>query len=317
VLLLGEILIDFLGEGGQALEEAALFRPSPGGAPANAAAAAARAGARARFAGCVGRDAFGRLLRAALVAAGVDCTALIEHDQLFTTLAFVLPLARGDSGFQFMRGADAALSPDHLPDSLFAGAAALGCGGVSLSAPQSRAATLHALRRARAAGATAFFDVNFRPRLWPSASAAGEAAAEAIALADVVKCNEAELELLCGTTGSTAARAATLLRPGGPEAVLVTLAERGALWVSPTAAVEQAGFAVRDLDAVGAGDCFLGTMLAWWAAEGAGRPASLAPERVARALRRACAAAALSTTRLGAIAAMPSAAEVDAFLART
>jgi ribokinase len=59
------------------------------------------------------------------------------------------------------------------------------------------------------------------------------------------------------------------------------------------------------VDTVGAGDCFCGVLAA---ALAAGLP-------VPAALRRASAAAALSTTRHGAQDSMPTAAEVDAFLA--
>jgi fructokinase len=315
VVLVGEVLIDFLGEGGAMLEEARLFRPSPGGAPANAAVAAARAGAAAAFVGCVGDDAFGRLLRGALERAGVDTATLRVHGSLFTTLAFVLPQARGDSGFQFMRGADAALGPEDLPP--LSGVAAVGCGGVSLSAPAARAATLAALAAGREAGALTCFDVNYRPRLWPSAAAAAGAAAEAAAACEVLKCNESELQLLAGADGGVEERAARLLgRDGsGPDAVVVTRAERGALWVGRGGTAAHPGFPVAALDAVGAGDCFLGTLLAAWAAGPPRRAAGLPAEAAAALLRRCCAASALQTTRPGAMAAMPDAAEVDALLA--
>jgi len=321
VALVGEILVDLLGEGGQSLEAAALFRPSPGGAPANAAVAAARAGATAAFVGRVGDDAFGRLLRATLEGAGVDARLLRADPALFTTLAFVMPAARGAHGFQFMRGADAALSPSDLPPELFAGLAALGCGGVSLSAPEARRSTLAALRGARATGALTVFDVNWRPPLWPSRSEALEAFREAVTLADLVKCNEAELELLCGSGAGAEEAARGLLqaegRPG-PAAVVVTLGDQGALWVGPTGGVRHRGFAVDAVDAIGAGDCFTGTLLAWWArhvrAGGREELRRLPAERIATLLRRCNAAAALSTLLPGAMGAMPTAERVDAFL---
>lgn len=318
VALVGEILVDMLGEGGASLEEAALFRPAPGGAPANAAVAAAMAGATAFFAGRVGQDAFGRLLSGTLRGAGVDTRFLLTDPGRFTTLAFVLPAARGAHGFQFMRGADAALSAADLAPELFTGLSALGCGGVSLSAPESRAATLAALRAARTAGALSVFDVNWRPLLWSSPDEALAAFREAAALADVVKCNEVELELLCGAGDPVDAARRLLGGAAGPRAVVVTLGERGALWVDRGAATSHPGFAVEAVDAIGAGDCFTGTLLAWCAREAAaGRDAlvGLTGGNAARLLERCNAASALSTLRPGAMAAMPPAAAVDAFLA--
>src|SRR5580692_7652404 len=66
------------GPGATVLGGAAAF--APGGKGANQAVAAARLGAasgiRVRMVGCVGDDDFGRALRAALVAEGVDDTSV-------------------------------------------------------------------------------------------------------------------------------------------------------------------------------------------------------------------------------------------------
>ncbi len=330
VLCVGEALVDLLGEGGDRIESAALFRPAPGGAPANAAVAAARAGAPVRFAGCVGRDAFGRLLREALAGAGVDCAWLLRHPERATTLAFVMPAGVGDLGFEFFRGADAALSPADLPAAAFAGVAAVGCGGVALSAEPSRAATLAVLAAARQHGAAAVFDVNWRPRLWPGEAEGAARSREAVAACDVLKCNAGELALLAGPDGDLVARARGLLAGPdgpGPVAAAVTLGEEGAVWITAGGVVRHPGFKVGAVDAVGAGDCFTGYLLAGLARLTAGarsRPgavraalAELAADRITELLTRCNAAAALSTTRPGGMGAMPDGAEVDAWRHRS
>jgi ribokinase len=88
--------------------------------------------------------------------------------------------------------------------------------------------------------------------------------------------------------------------------VIITKGADGAEWHSPNASLlSLPSFPVTPIDTTGAGDCFAGTIAA-------ALDAGLLPEQ---ALRRASAAAALQVTRAGAAAAMPSAAEVDAFLA--
>lgn len=88
--------------------------------------------------------------------------------------------------------------------------------------------------------------------------------------------------------------------------VIITKGADGAEWHSPNAALLTIpSFRVTPVDTTGAGDCFAGTIAA-------ALDAGLPPEQ---ALRRATAAAALQVTRPGAAAAMPTAAEVDAFLA--
>ncbi|RUS59590.1 ribokinase [Pseudorhodobacter sp. E13] len=87
--------------------------------------------------------------------------------------------------------------------------------------------------------------------------------------------------------------------------VIITRGADGAEWHSPKAEpLFMRAFPVTALDTTGAGDCFAGTIAA-------ALDAGLSPEQ---ALRRASAAAALQVTRLGAAAAMPTAAEVDMFL---
>jgi fructokinase len=305
-------LVDFLGEDGTSLVDATRFRPAPGGAPANVAVAVARAGAPVAFVGRVGRDAFGQRLRGVLEEAGVDCGQLLVDPEAHTTLAFVVPAARGAHGFEFVRGADARLAPEDLPAPLLQGRSALGCGGVSLSGEPARSATLHALRAARAAGVLAVFDVNWRPALWPSPQEAVAAFREAIALADVIRCNEAELDLLLGREGASPEQARALL--GSATAVVLTRGHRGAAWVDTRRVLTHPGFPVDAVDAIGAGDCFTGTLLAWWDGRPAAAPGALADKDVATLLCRCNAAAALSTLHPGAMAAMPPRARVDRFL---
>ena len=79
------------GPGATVLGGAAAF--APGGKGANQAVAAARLGAPSgigvRMVGCVGGDDFGRALRAALVAEGVDDTALRTVPGVPTGIAMI------------------------------------------------------------------------------------------------------------------------------------------------------------------------------------------------------------------------------------
>jgi ribokinase len=88
--------------------------------------------------------------------------------------------------------------------------------------------------------------------------------------------------------------------------VIVTLGGEGSVWVTEKGIARQRAFPVRSIDTVGAGDCFCG-VLAAALAEGS---------RVGDALRRASAAAAISTTRRGAQPAMPERSEIEEFLSR-
>ncbi|MEM0988721.1 MAG: ribokinase [Pseudomonadota bacterium] len=125
-----------------------------------------------------------------------------------------------------------------------------------------------------------------------------DAAAEVLPNADLLCVNEVEAGQLAGHLG---------VAPDDlPVAeVLVTLGARGVRYRGPDGQTELPGFAVDVVDTTGAGDTFLGVFLA--ALDG-GAP-------VRDALRRAAAAAAIQVTRPGAADAIPTKAEVDAFLA--
>ena len=113
-----------------------------------------------------------------------------------------------------------------------------------------------------------------------------------------------DTSLLVMNTGEAAElRAAFGALP--PIECLITQGAKGAEWISPgTEPLFIQAFRVTPIDTTGAGDCFIGTLAAALDA-GLDRP---------RAMRRAAAAAAIQVTRPGAAQAMPTAAEVDAFL---
>ena len=74
------------------------------------------------------------------------------------------------------------------------------------------------------------------------------------------------------------------------------------------------GFPVKTVDATGCGDSFIAGML-WQLVRAGDWRSQLTPERLRVALRYANAVGALTATKQGVIPSLPTAAEVDAFLA--
>ena len=97
------------------------------------------------------------------------------------------------------------------------------------------------------------------------------------------------------------AAAAALLKAGGAGSVVVTLGQEGCLWLD-TAVHHRSAAAVKAVDTTGAGDSFCGALVAALAGHVA----------FENAISRSQAAAAISVTRRGAFAALPSAAELQA-----
>ena len=303
---IGEILIDLTQVG---VTELGIprFVSNPGGAPANAAVAAAKLGADAGFIGCVGRDAFGAFLRSTLVSQGVDTAGLVETDQAPTTLAVVSVDSTGERSFQFYRkpGADICLEETMLDKSLLDSAKILHFGSVSLTADPSRAATMAAVRYAKVRGALITYDPNYRANLWQDEETAVEAMRRPLPLVDVLKISDEETALLSGF--SAPEEAAEALEAQGISLVLVTLGADGVLYRFRGKTGRVPGFATKVADTNGAGDTFFGAVLSALTEKSL---VELEEEELREILKLANCAASITTSRPGAIPAMPTLQEV-------
>jgi ribokinase len=255
-----------------------------GGKGANQAVAVARLGASVAMVGRVGRDAFGRELTRTLRDEGVSTRSVLTSDRS-TGAALIEVDERGENSIAVAPGANADLLPEDVSRKAIAGsdvvAAALEVPLASIEA---------AFRLARLCGA----------RTVLNAAPAQSVPLSLLRLTDVVIVNEPELAMLLGrdprdSLGESEAQAARELQTAPEQLVVVTLGERGALALVGDSVVEQPAFRVATVDSTGAGDAFVAGFLVgrWWT------------DGVVSALRLACAAGALATTRPGAQPSMP------------
>lgn len=306
ITAVGEILID-LTQNGVNAQGIPQFAANPGGAPANLAVAAARLGARTAFIGKVGRDSFGELLKSTLVQNNVDVSGMVTDPVRHTTLAVVSLDSTGERRFSFYRdpSADVNLSAEEIRDEQLKNTRVLHFGSVSLTADPARTATLHAVRRAKELGAVISCDPNYRANLWPDEATAVRRMLEPLALVDVLKVSDEELPLLTGTEDLESGSAK--LASYGIRLILVTLGPKGAFYRlgDKTGLVPGVPCVVGDTN--GAGDTFFGAALS--------RLCKLdldtvtVPELEA-ILALANRAASVTTSRHGAIPAMPTLAEL-------
>lgn len=313
VTALGELLIDFAPK--QADEDGRLmFAASPGGAPANVCTMAAKLGAKAAFVGKVGQDGFGTFLRSVLSENHVSCRGLRMDEKARTSLAFVTLGDNGERDFCFYRtnGADTQLHPEELDDALLRGSKFLHFGSLSLTQEPCRSATIRAVELARAGGAIISYDPNYRPPLWENVSQALEMMRLGLRLADIVKVSLEEAQLLTGRENPDQAAAA--LQDMGPRVIFITGGASGCFCYTEAARVYAPGFPVKAVDTTGAGDTFQGTMLYLLRDLSLEEIATLNTARLTRYATIANAAAAIATTKLGAISAMPDKAALNAFL---
>lgn len=308
----GEALIDFLADRpGLSLTEARSFTWAAGGAPANVAVAAARLGIDTAFMGKIGKDPFGAHIRETLAASGVDVSRLLATGKARTALAFVALPTPDDPQFMFFRhpSADMLYRPEELDEGFLHAAQVLHFGSIALIADPCRSANLAAAEMVRSGGGFVSFDANYRPALWPSASAR-ERILATLPLCDVLKVNEGEVRLLAGKNDLVVG-AQDLLQVG-PKVCLVTMGAEGSIYVTPRSSGHVPSYTVRSVDATGCGDGFMAAALKGIMA--LGDPSLLGPLDLEEILRYANAVGALTATKKGGIPSLPTAAQVEVFL---
>ena len=308
ITAIGEILID-LTQSGVTEQGIPRFDANPGGAPANLAVAAARLGARSAFVGRGGKDSYGAFLHRTLEDNAVDVSGLSVDPVQHTTLAIVALDENGERTFSFYRdpSADVNLRFEDVPKELLAETRVLHFGSVSLTAEPARSATLAAAREAKAQGALISYDPNYRASLWPDESTAVSRMLEPLDLVDVLKVSDEELPLLTGTADLTLGSAVLAAR--GIRLILVTLGAKGAFYRFGEKTGVVPGVKVQVGDTNGAGDTFFGAALSRIVKLDSLE--ALTTEELEGILRFANRAAAITTSRHGAIPAMPTIEEVS------
>lgn len=268
-----------------------VFLRDAGGKGLNQAIAAARLGARAGLITAVGEDAAAADVVEALEQGGIATDHVLRVSEMPTACTLICVDARGRKQTASRPGANQALKGSHMSGELLARAQVV---LAQLEIPLET--VLHAARLAKGAGATFMLD----------AAPATDIPNELIVLVDVVSLNSWEAQVVSRIDvkdRASALAAGRAIRGRGARAVTIGLA-KGRAVVSDAGEEWLPSHSVRVIDTTGAGD-----------ACAAGIAVALAE---ARSFAEACvfghAAAALATTRLGALASLPLRAAVHALL---
>lgn len=303
IVAIGEVLIDLTqtGTDGAGVPQ---YAANPGGAPANLAVAAARLGASTALISKVGQDAFGRYLRKVMEENKVDVSALTVDEEQHTTMAVVSVDENGERDFTFYRdpGADSMLLKDEIPLGLLKEARFLHFGSVSLTREPARTTTLCAAETARALGAVITYDPNYRANLWPDRDTAIRRMRKPLDMVDILKISDEELPLLADTDDLEAGTAA--LAEHGIRLILVTLGPNGVFYRFDDKTGTVPGVPCTVGDTNGAGDTFFGAFLSRLSRLDG--PDCLTADMLEEMLAFANKAASITTSRRGAIPAMPT-----------
>ncbi|MDH2899025.1 ribokinase [Rahnella variigena] len=267
-----------------------------GGKGANQAVAAGRSGADISFIACVGDDDIGERVRKQLASDHIDTQPIEAIKDTTTGVALIFVNAEGENVIGIDAGANKAVTPEYLDryKQQVIGASAL------LMQLESPLETVIAAAKIAKDNGT---QVILNP------APACELPDELLARVDMITPNETEAEKLTGIkvdNNEDAARAAKALHDKGIATVIITLGSKG-VWLSQNGEGKLvAGFRVKAVDTIAAGDTFNGALVT----------ALLEGKPMDSAVRFAHAAAAIAVTRPGAQPSVPWRKEIDDFLAQ-
>lgn len=264
----------------------------PGGKGANQAVAAGRLSERVHLVGKLGRDAFGSDLAAFLQREGLNLEHLVFDGEAPSGTALIVVDERSENTIVVVSGSNYTLSEADVAQ------VDINADDVLVSVFEIPQETIRALfKRAMAVGATTLLNpapaVPFIPELQ--------------AMVRYLVLNETELAFFAGADAvpqdATALKAlAAQLRADADQTIIITMGAKGVIALHGEALIQVAGRPVQAVDTTGAGDCFVGALAV---ALSEGQP-------LREALHFANVAASLSVQHLGASAAMPRRAAVDA-----
>jgi 2-dehydro-3-deoxygluconokinase len=262
VLTIGESLGLMVPDGPGRLSQGRGMRLGFGGAESNVAIGVARLGGTAGWAGRLGSDGIGDLIRRELRAEGVEVHAAID-DAAATALMIKERPRPGSSRVSYYRSVQAGsrLTAADIPDGLVERARILHITGISAGLGQAPLAAVHAaIDRAKAAGVLVSFDVNHRSALWRDGRDARRAYRELAARADIVFAGDDEATIL--VDGTDPWEQLDGIRSLGGGCVVIKLGARGAIAAEGDERVTRDALRVEVVDTVGAGDAFVAGWLA-------------------------------------------------------
>ncbi|MDR0362717.1 MAG: carbohydrate kinase [Planctomycetota bacterium] len=309
---LGDLMIDFICVGAD--DSGMLrFERNPGGAPMNAAAQLSRLGGKAAAIACVGADEHGDFLRDAMHNLGVDTANVRSCAGQGTRILFVYFRDGGERYFTDYRGprADLEIPPDEIDFSVIGRARALLASPLCNTYDRPIFETARrALAEAERYGVPLAFDANYRFPYMDDRLRRLDL--ETILRARILKMTSEEFAYYLDE--ADVMRGSERLLEGNARVVAVSMGRDGSFVRTRNGHAYRPAYAVDAVDTTGAGDSFMGALLYCLTRTGVDMDA-LGADELGRIAEFANACAAVSTTRRGALLAMPDREEAERIMA--
>jgi fructokinase len=251
----------------------------------------------------------------AVAEQGIGTEGIVYDKKVPTTLALVHKLPDGDRDFSFYRdpGADIMLTPEEVRSELIKRSRLFHFGSLSLTDAPARYATQKAVLEAKHAGKLISFDPNLREPLWSSLDEAKEQIAWGMSQCDVLKISDNEIRWFTGIDDFDEAAGSIREKYRNIRLMCLTEGPDGSAAYYNGRKAEAGAFEMDDtIETTGAGDTFCGCMLSFVLDHGL---EDLSEKDLADMLTFANAAAAIVTTRKGALRMMPYRNEIEELIA--
>jgi fructokinase len=254
--VIGEALVDLVPDG-----SAGGYREAPGGSPFNVAVGLARLGNRTALMARFADDRYGRLLRAAAAAEGIDLSgAPRAAERASVAVASVDDAAHATYEFDIDGAADWQWTAAELRE-VSTNTEILHFGSIASWTSPGAERIADLVRELRASGRVLIsYDPNIRPAVLGAPARGVELVERSVRRADIVKASREDVEWLYPDLGvdDVAARWTGL----GAKLVVVTEGADGATaYPASRAPVERPGRSVSVVDTIGAGDAFTSGLL--------------------------------------------------------
>ena len=267
VVSLGESMLRFSVANGLRLDDARAYDLEIGGAEGNLCVALARLGRRTGWVGRLPDNALASAVLRAYRADGVDVSAArrVPGERIGT---YFIEYATQPRSIQVIYDrADSAASRMTVEDvdwSYLLDTRVLHLTGITAAISDSCYDVIAtAIRRAREAGVTLSFDVNYRAKLW-DAGTAGAKLRPLIAEADILFCKSADATALFGCKGEPRELMTNLKGLTRAHTVFSTFGADGAALLIDDEFIAQPALPVQIVDRIGSGDAFAAGALDGW-----------------------------------------------------
>lgn len=286
-------------------EDAEVFHADLGGSSANICAGLSKMGAHTALLTSVADDAVGRFCLNRLSHYGVE-TRYIRSvgGEARMSLAVYENVLEDFQNVIYRNGAaDFEVTNDDVERVDYSEFGALITAGTVFAAEPSRGSTFRSMELAKEQGLPIIFDIDYRPYSWPSAEVAADVLSRAGEASDFIVGNDEEFGFMAGGIDKGLDKARSLAAAG--KTVIYKMGSEGAMTLVDGQEIRTGIYPVEAVKPNGAGDSFMAGLLA-----------GLFEGRDWReSILRGSACASIVVSKPGCAPAMPTAPQLDAFLA--